>query len=408
VLPERGRAWPEIEAALAEAKCDDMRWREGRLPVYVFWLDEETSRVAREAYAMYFSENGLGTGRAFKSLEKLEADVVATGLELFAAPPGAGGSFTSGGTESLFLAMKTARDAKGAARPNAVMPVTAHASLDKHGHYLGIEVRRTPMRGDFRADLEALASAIDADTVLLVGSAPGYTHGVFDPLPEMGALAQQRELWLHVDACWGGFLSPFAKQIGYPVPPFDFSVAGVTSLSADLHKYGMAAKGASLFLLRDAALKRHQVFRSDRWPRGVYATDTFLGTRPGGAVAAAWAVLQHLGTEGYRRVARLTMQTRDRLTQGIEAIHGLEVVRPQESSIVLYRSADPALDINAVAAALGARGWFVGRAVDPVAIHLAVNPVHAVGVEQYLGDLAEVVAEARARPSAGILDRQTY
>jgi len=244
--------------------------------------------------------------------------------------------------------------------------------------------------------------------VMLAGSAPGYTHGVFDPIPELGALALERGLWLHVDACWGGFLSPFARDIGYPVPDFDFAVPGVTSLSADIHKYGMAAKGASLFLLRDAALKQHQAFRMDRWPRGVYATDTFMGTRPGGAVASAWAVMHHLGREGYRRVAKITMETRDAITRGVAAIPGLEVVRPQESSIVLYRSNDAALDINAVADALAARGWFVGRAVNPVAIHLALNPVHARGVETYLADLAAAVAEARARGTAGTLDRATY
>ncbi len=412
MLPERGRAWSEIEAELAAAKGADVRWDEGRLPVYVFYLDEETERVAQRAYAMYFVENGLGAGRAFKSLARLEADLVAMGLELFGAPEGAGGSFTSGGTESLFLAMKTARDwaraTKGAAKPNAVMPVTAHASLDKHAHYLGMEVRRVPMRADFRGDLPALERAMDAQTAILVASAPGYTHGVFDPIAEMGALALRKNAWLHVDACWGGFLSPFARDIGYPVPRFDFSLAGVTSLSADLHKYGMAAKGASLFLLRDAALKNYQVFRCESWPRGVYATDTFLGTRPGGAVAAAWAVANHLGREGYQRVARITMQTRDALNAGIEAIAGLEIVRPQESSIVLYLSNDPALDINAVAEAMGARGWFVGRAVDPVAVHLAINPVHAASVQHYLADLGAAVSRARTAGTRGALERRTY
>jgi len=410
---ERGRAWSELQGELASFKKDDVPWREGRLPVYVFFLDDETEQVAADAYCMYMVENGLGTGRAFKSLARMERELIDNGLALFNAPPGADGSFASGGTESLFLAVHAARERgrerlKVSARPNAVIPHTAHASLDKHGHYLGVEMRRIPVKDDFRADVAAMAAAIDASTVMLVGSAPGYTHGVFDPMPELGALAKDHGLWLHVDACWGGFLTPFAAEAGWPAPAFDLGVEGVTSLSADLHKYGLTAKGASLFLVGDGADKRFHAFESSNWPRGVYATSTFLGTRPGGAVAAAWAVTNFLGRAGYRRSARITMQTRDALCAGIEAIDGLGVVRPQESSIVLYRSSDAALDINAVARAMGERGWFVGRATAPVAIHLALNPVHKDMVPGYLDDLRAVVDAVRASGVTASAEQRTY
>lgn len=412
-LPERGRAWSELKGELASFKKDDVAWREGRLPVYVFFLDEETEQVAADAYRMYMVENGLGSGRAFKSLARMERELIDNGLALFNAPAGADGSFASGGTESLFLAVHAARERgrerlKVTERPNAVIPHTAHASLDKHGHYLGVEMRRIPVKGDFRADVAAMAAAIDERTVMLVGSAPGYTHGVFDPIPDLGTLAKARGLWLHVDGCWGGFLTPFAAAEGWPAPPFDLGVEGVSSLSADLHKYGLTAKGASLFLVREGADKRFHAFESSNWPRGVYATGTFLGTRPGGAVAAAWAVTNFLGQAGYRRSARITMQTRDALCAGIDAIDGLEVVKPQESSIVLYRSTDAALDINAVAQAMGARGWFVGRATAPVAIHLALNPVHKDMVPGYLADLRAVVEDTRASGATAKAAQRTY
>lgn len=412
ILPDRGRTWSEIAHELAAFKREDVPWQEGRLPVYVFWLDEETEEVAADAYRAYMIENGLGSGRAFKSLARMERELVRVGLELFRAPAGADGSFTSGGTESLFVAMHAAREhgraRLGTRKPNAVVPYTAHAAVDKHGHYLGVDVRRVPVTADFRADLAGIEAAIDADTVMLFGSAPGYTHGVFDPIPELAALASSRGVWLHVDACWGGFLTPFAAEEGWPAPPFDLSIEGVSSLSADLHKYGMAAKGASLLLLRDGADKRYHQFQTSNWPRGVYATDTFLGTRPGGAVAAAWAVVQHLGREGYRRVARLTLGTRDALCKGIAAVPGLEVVKPQESSIVLYRSVDPRLDINALAKAMAARGWFVGRATEPPAIHLALNPVHAGMVEKYLADLRAAAADVRAGGEKASAEPRTY
>ena len=396
-LPERGRPWPELRAELEALRAGEAGWRGGRLPAYVFHLDADTDRAVREAYDLFFSENGLGL-RVFPALARLEAEVITAGLVLFQAPAGAAGSFTSGGTESLFLAVKTARDWFRAARArdprarlNIVLPYSAHPGFDKAAHYLDLEVRRVPLGAQFRADVPAMAAAIDGTTCMLAGSAPGYTHGVFDPVEALGALALERGLWLHVDACFGGFAAPFARALGEPVPAFDFSVPGVTSLSADLHKYGYAAKGASLFLLREAALKEHQRFSCSNWPHGTYATDTFSGSRPGGAIAAAWVALNTLGAAGYREAVRAVLEEKRRLVAGIEAIPGLSVVRPSESTILLYTSAPPAPDIEAIAQALGQRGWVVGRAREPRGIHIALNGVHVGIAERYLADLAAAV-----------------
>jgi len=264
-------------------------------------------------------------------------------------------------------------------------------------------------RNDFKADVGAIASKIDDNTIGFVGSAPCYPFGVFDPIRELGALAQSRGLWLHVDACVGGFLSPYVKRLGHAVPDWDFSVPGVMSLSADLHKHGMAAKGASLMMLRSKELKeKYQIFDFKEWERGPYIAWTMQGTRPGGAIAAAWATLHYLGDEGYLRCARMIMDNKKALIDGIGRIPGLAVLEPSELSIFVTRSADPALDIGAVSDAMGTRGWLIGRQVEPPGIHMHLNPSHERMVGDYLGDLAWAVGQARQSRTRSRQTGSTY
>lgn len=412
-LPEKGLAWPEIEARLNDAKAGDYSWRDGRMAVYYYYLDDELSEVQKRAYAAFWTENSLGK-RAFPSLAKLENDVVSFGLGLMNAPADAAGTFTSGGSESIFLALQTARDwaraTRGIERGNFVIPRSAHPAFSRAGHALGIEIRRVASaRNDFKADVAAMEGRIDQNTIGLVGSAPCYPFGVFDPIRALGQLALARGLWLHVDACVGGFLSPYVKRLGHPVPDWDFAVPGVTSLSADLHKHGMAAKGASLMLLRSRELKeKHQTFDFNEWERGPYVAWTMQGTRPGGAVAAAWATLQHLGDEGYLRCARMIMANKKALTEGIARLPGLAVLEPHELSIFVTRSADPTLDIGAVCDAMGTRGWLVGRQVEPPGIHMHLNPSHERMVDDYLADLAWAVGDARNRGPGAKATHSTY
>ncbi|HET8726762.1 MAG TPA: aspartate aminotransferase family protein [Alphaproteobacteria bacterium] len=411
-LPKQGSPWSEIKSALLDAKREDYSWRRGRVPLYVYYRDQELFQVASEAYTLFFAENALGR-RAFPSLSRLEADVVGMALKLFQAGAEAGGSFTSGGTESIFQAVKTARDWARARRPDIdcptiIVPRTAHPAFNKAGHFLGVTVIRVPVRDDYRADIAAMRAAVTPDTIMLVGSAPSYPHGVFDPLKELSRLAVERGLWLHIDACLGGFLAPFAARAGYPVPEFDFALPGVTSLSADLHKYGYTAKGASVVLFRDAGLQEHQRFEFRDWPRGLYGTDTFLGTRPGGPIASAWAVMNYLGEQGYIQIAQTIMDTKARLIEGLRSIDGLEIVEPTDLCILLYRSRDLEVDINAVADGMGELGWFVGRSMEPPAVHLALNTVHAPIVDEYIDDLSRVVRQVRACRTVGIIDERTY
>lgn len=392
-LPEQGQDWPPLKQALLDAKSRDYSWKRGRMAVFFYYLDEALERVQQEAYLTFWTENNLGQ-RAFPSLARLEGEVVEMGLSLMRAPAGAGGTFTSGGSESIFLALLAAREKARVAKPNIVIPDTAHLTFDRAAWYLGLEVRRVPAAPDRRSDTAAMAAAMDANTVALVGSAPNYPFGGIDRIAELGVLALERSVWLHVDACVGGFLSPFLSRLGVALPDWDFSVPGVTSISADIHKHGMAPKGASLLLLRDVALKQYHRFESKAWARGLYAAHTAQGTRPGGAVAAAWAVMNHLGQAGYLDCARRILEARATIAAGVAAIAGLEVL-PGDHAILVYRSTDPALAIGRVATALDARGWLVSRQQEPDGIHLHLNPLHAEVAEEYLDDLRAAVVQAR-------------
>jgi glutamate/tyrosine decarboxylase-like PLP-dependent enzyme len=410
-LPEHGTAWSALKERLRATKQRDYAWQAGRVPVYIYHHTEDLLRVSQEAYMEFFSENALGR-RAFPSVVALEQNVLAMALDLLGGGPQAGGTFTSGGTESIFLALKTARDwaraEKGIDRPKLVVPASAHATVNKAASYLGLEVVRTKLRPDLRADVAALAAAVDERTAAIVGSAPGYPHGVFDPIAELAALATERGLWLHVDACVGGFLAPFARDLGYPIPPFDLSLPGVASLSADIHKYGFAAKGASVILFADRDHQKYQRFEFSDWPRGTYATETFQGSRAAGPIASAWAVMNALGRAGYREIAQVIMEGKQRLAAGIARIDGLAVVEPHDLCILLYESVDPAVDIYAVADRMVEKGWFVGRSVAPKAIHLALNPVVVPALDDYLADLADCVARARQARQTGSVDLRTY
>jgi sphinganine-1-phosphate aldolase len=412
-IPAKGRPWPELKAELEDAKKDDFSWRKGRMALYFYYLNEEVKKVQQEAYLAYWTENAMGQ-RAFPSMKKLESGVIEMGLSLLHAPPRATATFTSGGTESIFLAVKTARDwaraTKDITTPNMVIPRTAHPAFDRAAEYLNIHVTRvTTTRNDFRADIAGMERRIDENTIMLLGSAPNYPYGVFDQIGEIAALAQKNGLWMHVDACVGGFLAPFVQKLGYDIPDFDFRIPGVTSISADLHKYGYAAKGASLMMLRDADLQQYQVFNFNNWERGAYMNSTAQGTRSGGAVASAWAVMNFLGEDGYMKWAAVIMDTVEKLTDGIKAISGLTVLEPHELCLFVYRSVDPGLDIGAVADAMTERGWFVGRQAEPPGIHMHLNPVHAESADEYLEHLRMAVEEVRgARKKAAAPAGRTY
>jgi glutamate/tyrosine decarboxylase-like PLP-dependent enzyme len=397
-LPAKGCDWGTLREQLAALGARDVDWRRARTAVYVFHAGEDVLQVAKEAYSLYQSENALGP-MAFPSLKQMEDEVVGMGLSLLHGPPGAWGSMTSGGTESILLAVKACREearARGIDTSGAeiVVPRSAHPAFDKAALYLGLRVVRVPVAQDLRADPSAMAEALTERTLMIVGSAPCFPYGVIDPIADLSELALRRGVWLHVDACVGGYFAPFARMNGVPVPPFDFELPGVRSMSADLHKYGYAAKGASTVFHRSEAQWRHQVFQFDDWPAGGMTTPTLAGTRPGGAIASAWAVMNYLGVEGYREKAHQVTDTRARLMEAIAAMDGLRTYGEPLLGLFLYGS--DTLDPFAIWGRMLQRGWFTGLTTEPRAIHLMLSPAHAGVVDEYLADLAASVREVSA------------
>jgi sphinganine-1-phosphate aldolase len=399
-FPEQGMPRDDLTSRLRESISRDADWRGGKIFSLVYFAGDDVAEVLKEAYTAAFYSNGLGPG-AFKSLKKFESEVIAMTADLLQHPDAAG-NMTSGGTESILMAVKTARDwgraERAIAHPRIVVPVTAHPAFDKAAHYLDVEIVHTPPREDLRADVDAMREAIDENTVLIAGSAPCYPFGVIDSIPEIAALAGERGVLCHVDACLGAYLLPFVERLGRPVPPWDFRVQGVTSISADLHKYGYSARGASVVLYRDRELRRHQFFATSDWPGGLYGSPTLAGSRPGGAIAAAWAVLNYLGVEGYTRLARTVMDTTEALTDGINAIPELRVLGEPDMSVFAF-TAD-SLDIHAVADALDEAGWHPDRQQNPSSLHCMITPAHEDAVNPFLAALEEAVERARTQAPA--------
>lgn len=399
VFPPRGMSPEEVSTALEARRRDDVRWREGRSWSLVYSAGEAHDAVLRDATARYFSENGLSP-TAFPSLARMEREVVWAMVDLLGGDTDrAGGTMASGGTESIILAVKAHRDAACRDSPSMVLPSTAHPAFVKAGALLGVRPVVVPVGDDLVADVDAMAGAVDASTIVLGASAPAFPYGLVDPVAELGELALDRGIGLHIDACLGGVALPFLRDLGHPVPPFDLSVAGVTSMSADLHKYGYGPKGTSTVLYADRRLRRHQFSAYPDWPGGALASPTLLGTRPGGAIAAAWAGLHHLGAEGYRALFADIMATTRRLQSGLAAIGDLDVLGAPPMSVFAIGSASR--DVFAMADALETRGWRIDRQRRPDCLHLIVNPVHAEVVEPFLADVRDAYD---ASPPSGDTD----
>lgn len=398
VIPQQGRPWAELEAHMREQGGKDVDWRNGKAAVYVFNSGDDVMQVAHDAYGLFIAENGLGAA-AFPSLRGMEAEVVQMALSLQNAPEGASGCMTSGGSESILLAIKACRDYVAANRPvdgvpEIVAPYSVHPAFDKGAHLMGLKVVRVPCAADFRADVEAVAAAITPNTIMLVGSAPCFPYGLIDPIDALSELAQARDLWLHVDACVGGYLNPFMAAVSdVDIEPYDFALPGVSSMSLDLHKYAYAAKGASTVLYRSKAYRDAQVFHFSDWPCGHMYTPTFAGTRPGGAIAAAWAVLNYLGREGYEERARRILDARLQLVDGVCAM-GLEIFGDPKLSIVAFGGSD--IDILAVGEGLYADGWFSSRVQNPDGIQCMISPEHYKTMPNYLKEIEKNIAMVRS------------
>lgn len=402
-MPTEGRPWDEVRAEMLARGAGDVAWREGKTAVYVFNAGEDVHALQHEAYGLFMAENGLGP-LAFPSLAQMEKDVISMALGLLHGPEGSTGAITSGGTDSITMAIKTARDyARAHGRPkdraNIVIPRSGHLAFHKAALLMDIEIRSVPLKtdGSYEADPAAMAAAIDDATIMMVGSAPNFPHGIIDPIIELGKVAEEKGVWLHVDACVGGYFAPFARMNGVPVPDFDFAVPAVKSMSADLHKYGYCAKGASTVLFRSDDLYKYMPFTLSEWSGAPMKTPTLAGTRPGGAISAAWAVMNVLGISGYREKQGLVCQTRQRIEDGVKAL-GFEVLGRPLLGLVAFRH--PEADTLALYSAMRQRGWFTSFTVEPPSLHLMLSPKHAEVADDYLTDLAACLEAVKAGNTA--------
>ncbi|RFU41434.1 aspartate aminotransferase family protein [Actinomadura logoneensis] len=396
-LPESGRPAADVLAELARLRAGDLPVRGGRVTAYVYDTGRDAVHdLAATAHRELLEVNCLDP-TAFPSIVALERSIVAAVAVRLGGTPATPGVFTSGGTESIMLAVKAARDARPVeGRPQLVLPATAHPAFRKAAHYLGLEVVTIPVDPDtFRADPEATRAALTPRTVLVVCSAPSYPHGVLDPVEKFAALAAEAGILCHVDACVGGWVLPWMTDRA--VPPFDLSVPGVTSLSCDLHKYGYAPKGASVVLFADEALRRHAYYASAEWPGYTVINSTVQSSRSAGPLAAAWATLRALGADGYRDLTAAAMAAADRLRAGIADIPGLRVLGDPSVPLVAVTSDDPGLDVFVLADQARTRGWFFQPQLTyqglPANLHFTLTGV--TDVEALLAALADSAKAAR-------------
>jgi len=399
-FPRQGQAATDVLAALETIRDKDVDWREGKAFSLVFHAGEDVADLLRGAAEKFMFENGLNP-TAFPSLKQLESEVLAMSADMLGGDENVVGNMTCGGTESIMMAVKAARQwaqnekRPRANRPEMVLPTSAHPAFPKAGHYFGVKPVWVPVRDDFQADVKAMERAVTSRTALIVGSAPSYPQGVVDPISDIAKVAQKKGILCHVDACVGGYMLPFVRALGRKVPDFDFSVPGVTSMSLDLHKYGYSAKGASVVLYRNPSLRRHQYYAFTDWPGGIYVSPTMTGTRPGGPIAASWAVLRYLGFEGYTKIAGEVMEAVDALREGIDQIPGLYIQGDPHMSVMAIGS--DTLSVYEIGDNMTDRGWHLDRQQNPASLHLTINRAHVGGVENFLEALRE---SARVEPKS--------
>ena len=407
-LPTKGIPAPQVLDELESLRADDVDWRNGKVFSLAYYAGPQAIAVAEDAYRRFSGENALSTD-AFPSLRIMQQDVLSMVGPWLGAHKDSAGFMTSGGTESILMVVKAARDqfaqTRGVTTPNIVLPTSAHAAFEKACHYFGVESRRSAVGQDWRADIAAMERLIDDNTVMLVASAPQYPQGVVDDVTGIAALASSRGINCHVDACMGGVTLAYLVKLGLPIPAWNLSVSGVTSISVDLHKYGYTSKGASVVMYSSKSLRAHQGFFTDNWLGGMYASSGMLGTKSGGSIASAWAVLRHLGDDGYTALVRQTRNATEQLANHIVAHPHLVLRAYPDSTLICFGAADPSvLNVFAVADELRIRGWYVDRQTPPDSLHCTVNAIHHDKIDAFVVDLdasIELVLSTRLSGDVG-------
>lgn len=389
-IPEKGMSQADVSRALDELMESDASLDDGTMFGLIYHANEAVVDVAKEAMSKYLMHNGLSP-MAFPSLLKMENELTAiVGALLHGKPGEVAGTTTSGGSESVLMAVKAAREWSREKKPDLkepeiIIPVAAHPAWSKAAHLLGLKVVAVPVDEGFMADMDAVRNAVTDKTAMLVGSACTYPQGVIDPIEVMGAIAEEHGLWLHVDSCLGGMMLPWLEELEYDIPLFDFRVPGVCSITADLHKYGYAPKGVSTVNYRTRELRSYQFFAYTNWPGGIYGTPCIAGGRPGGTIASAWAVLKYLGRTGLMEQMKRAKDATDRLIAGIRAMPGFSILGDPKGTVFAFAS--DRHDNGALSGALNELGWHVEVQQLPTCLHMTVSPAHLETVDRFLVDL---------------------
>ena len=411
-IPEKGRDRNDILEEMEQiGAAETSKWKKGFVSGAVYHGDDEHINFLNEVYAVHSQSNPLHPD-VWPSSTKYEAEIVAMTADMLGAKSASDdagtdeeicGIVTSGGTESILLAMKAYRDrarvVRGIRKPEMIVPSTAHVAFHKAAQYFNIKIVGVPVGHRFRADVEKTRNAVTKNTIVIVGSAPSFPHGVIDPIEQLSELARQRNIGFHTDACLGGFVLPWARKLGYDVPPFDFTLPGVTSISADTHKYGYAPKGTSVILYRGSDLRHYQYFKAADWPGGLYFSPTLAGSRPGALSAACWASMVAIGQHGYMQAAQRIMQAASAIKKEIEKMPDLQVMG-EPLWVIAFGS--ETLDIYRVMDYMTAKGWSLNGLHKPACLHLCVTLRHTQpGVaERFIGDLGDAVEYVRDNPQA--------
>lgn len=401
-LPEKGRDREEILHDMESLRDEEeAQWKDGFVSGAVYHGDLGHIEFLNRVYAIHSQSNPLHAD-VWPSATKFESEIVSMCANMLGGEgQGVCGTVSSGGTESIMLAMKTyrdwARDTKGIAKPEMIAPVTAHAAFDKASQYFGIKMVKVPVDADSRADVNAVRRAISRKTVVIVGSAPSFPHGAIDPIQEISELAHRHNIGFHTDACLGGFVLPWAEKLGYNVPPFDFRLPGVTSISVDTHKYGYAAKGTSVVLYRSKDLRHYQYYTASEWPGGLYFSPTFAGSRPGALSAACWAALTSIGKGGYLDATKKILETGDYIKAEIGKIPELRIIG---DPLFVIAFASDSLDIYKILEAMARHKWSLNGLHKPSCMHIALTLRHAQpGVkERFISDLKAAIAHVKSHP----------
>ena len=384
------------------AATEKSNWDRGQASGTVYHGGSELTQLECQTFSLFALSNPLHPD-VFCYVRKMEAEVVSMTTRLFNGGPDACGSMTSGGTESILMAMKAYRDRHLSLHPHSTPQIiassTAHAAFAKAAHYFAMDLVTIAVDpSTFTLDPAAVKRAVTRDTCVIVASAPAFPHGVIDPIPDLSELAVSLSIPLHVDCCLGSFLIPFLRPLGHSLPPFDFALPGVTSISCDTHKYGFAVKGSSVIMYRHPSYRAFQYFVAPDWTGGIYASPSMPGSRPGGLIAATWVALMAMGEEGYRQAAKEVMEVAKEIEAGIRRTPGLTVLGSPCMSVIAFTSTEAGVNIYAVNEAMHAKKWALNTLQHPSALHICVTMVHRGCGARFVQDLEDSVRAVREEP----------